>query len=361
MIYPLLRTLLFQIDPERIHDLTMKFTKFQGSKPWVSDLLRKQLLWESSELETQIGDLHFRNPVGLAAGLDKDGIAIQFMQELGFGHLEVGTVTPLPQPGNPKPRLFRLPEDQGIINRMGFNNHGVAKLAQSVANSNKKVPVGINLGKNKDTPLEEAASDYVKGLQTAWSAGDYFAINISSPNTQGLRSLQEEKALYPLIQSVMKTRDELTEANGKKKQIWLKIAPDVTEKELETITGIALDLNVDTLIVSNTTIGRKGLINGNKKEQGGLSGLPVKELSNQILKKTSEYTKGQIPLIGVGGIFSGLDAFEKITLGASMVQIYTGFIYEGPAVVKSIKKELTNILRQRGIKSISEAVGIALP
>ncbi len=355
-MYSLIRTLLFQLKPESVHELIIAFSRFAGQFQAIRSLLEKTSQYEDSRLNVSVGNLDFPNPIGLAAGFDKNGQAVDMLQSLGFGAIEVGTVTPKAQPGNPKPRLFRLKEDQAMINRMGFNNDGVNALVERLRGSRKKIPIGINLGKNKSTEIDEAVEDYLIGLYRARKVADYFTINISSPNTKNLRNLQQESYLYPLIRRIMETRDQLASKSGKSKQIWLKIAPDLSDQELEIIVGIALELKVDALIVNNTTISRPDLISEYRNEVGGLSGKPIACLSDQILKKTYELTRGKIPIIGVGGIFSAEDVFRKISLGASMVQIFTGLIYKGPGLVKKINRELIRLMDKsncRGIKDLT--------
>ncbi|PCI29189.1 MAG: dihydroorotate dehydrogenase (quinone) [SAR324 cluster bacterium] len=358
-MYSLLQPILYSFDPEQIHEWTLGLCRRAEKIPGFMGLIGSMFSFDDPRLAVSIGNLTFANPVGLAAGFDKNGIAVPWLHALGFGHVEVGTVTPKPQPGNPKQRLFRLREDLAVINRMGFNNDGVEALVRSLQGINRQAPVGINLGKNKDTPMEEAAQDYVKGLKAAWELADYFTINISSPNTQNLRSLQQEEFLYPFIREIIQTRDQLVEQRGSYRQVWLKIAPDLTDQELEIICGIVLDLKVDALVVTNTTISRPGLQSPQREEMGGLSGKPVFELSNQVLSEVARLTQGQIPLIGVGGIFSAQDAFHKLSLGASLVQVLTGLIYQGPGLVRSINKGLVGKLNKNKLSTITQLTGSA--
>ena len=354
MIYGLLKKFLFQFNPEFIHELIIKLLKFSKKFPGLLILIHKLSSFNHPRLKVQIGNLTFPNPIGLAAGFDKNGEAISGLQALGFGHLEVGTVTPVAQAGNLKPRLFRLIEDQAIINRMGFNNKGVDYLTKQMSGNHSKVPIGINLGKNKQTPIESAVDDYLIGLKKAWPYGDYFTINISSPNTENLRDLQQEDYLLPLIQSIIKKRDQLSEASKQFKQIWLKIAPDLSETEIKKIIDIALSAKIDALIVTNTTVSRSNLKSVNHNETGGLSGKPLSELSNLALSIVAECVNGKIPIIGVGGIFYAEDVFRKLSMGASMVQIFTGFIYEGPGIVKQINKNLIQLMDQKNIQDIAD-------
>jgi len=352
MLFP--KTLLHSLDPELIHDLTVAFSAQIENLPGLLKLINAFFNFEDTRLNISIGNLDFPNPIGLAAGFDKDGVAVSVLQALGFGHIETGTVTPKPQPGNSKPRLFRLSDDQGIINRMGFNNKGIDALVNSLIKVKRRVPIGINLGKNKQTPLDEAHNDYVQGLSQAWNSADYFTINISSPNTKDLRSLQNEDFLVPLLEKIMAAKTRLTDESKKERQVWLKIAPDLNQNEIEVIVQIALELKIDALIVSNTTISRPELVSKEQMQTGGLSGKPLLKLSNEVLKSVNNCAQGRIPLIGVGGIFNGQDIFEKLSLGASMVQVYTGLIYKGPGIVKRLKSELCEILTKNKVNRLSD-------
>ncbi|MCP4296834.1 MAG: quinone-dependent dihydroorotate dehydrogenase [Proteobacteria bacterium] len=353
-VYRWLRPLIYSVDPEEIHEKMISLGKLSKNIPGLTAALHQYFAVKDRRLNLKIGDLSFPNPVGLAAGFDKNGVAVQLLQALGFGHVEVGTVTPLPQPGNPKQRLFRLKEDEAIINRMGFNNDGVLALISSLNSGRRSAPVGINLGKNKNTPLDAASKDYIKGMRAAWSVADYFTINISSPNTKDLRSLQQEKYLYPFIKEILENKNQLQEEKGTNKQIWLKIAPDLTDRELEVISGISMELKVDALVVTNTTISRSGLSSDFRGESGGLSGKPIFDLSNQVLAEVSQLTRGKIPLVGVGGVFSAENVMEKLRLGATMVQILTGLVYNGPSIVQNINSGLLSLMKKQGITHITE-------
>ena len=354
MIYPLLKPLLFKSDPEHAHEKIMGLGRKLSKSPALLNALRALYYLEDEKLRVQIGDLSFPNPIGLAAGFDKNAEAIPLFEALGFGSVEVGTVTPKGQMGNDKPRLFRLLEDKAIINRMGFNNDGVKAMSHRVSEVSKNIVLGINIGKNKTTPNEDALSDYQICLNEAYGQGDYFTINISSPNTPGLRGLQELESLTPLLEGLLETREKLAKEHGKK-QLWLKLAPDLSTEELEKICGLSMQLKLDALVLTNTTLARPdNLKNQNKGEMGGLSGKPVRALSNQKLKEASQFTGGKIPLIGVGGIFHAKDVVEKLTLGASMVQIYSGLIYEGPGLIKEIKKGLISVIQESGGKRLDQ-------
>jgi dihydroorotate dehydrogenase len=301
-------------------------------------------------LKTRIAGLKLSNPVGLAAGLDKNAEALRGLSRLGFGFVECGSVTPLAQAGNPRPRLFRLSEDRAVINRMGFNNHGLEAFAAGLGSRPKGTVVGANLGANKDT--EDKAADYVAGLGRLDGLADYFTVNISSPNTPGLRALQGREALDDLLGRVAEARRPvgLTRA-----PVFLKIAPDLTAAEISMIVEAALAHGIDALIVSNTTLERPGLTAPDAGESGGLSGRPLKPFAERALKAAAEAAAGRLPLIGVGGIASGEDAYARIRAGASAVQIYSALVYEGPGLVGRIKKDLAARLRADGFSSVLEA------
>lgn len=330
--YLLLRPLLFSLDPETAHNVTLKLLKL-GQLSGLSKLLYAPQQNKTVELM----GLKFNNPVGLAAGLDKNGDYINALNSLGFGFIEIGTVTPRPQPGNPKPRLFRLPEHQAIINRMGFNNLGIDHLVKQVQLSNFKGILGINIGKNLDTPIENASDDYLIGLRKAYPFADYITINISSPNTINLRQLQQGDAIKNLISELKEEQAILQQYHDKYVPLVLKIAPDLNELEITHITRLLLEFNVDGVIATNTTLARD-MIAGHPlvKEAGGLSGLPVREKSTAVVKTLADQLKGEIPIIAVGGISSAADAQEKLQAGASLVQIYSGLIYQGPGLVREI-------------------------
>jgi len=289
----------------------------------------------------QVMGIEFPNPVGLAAGFDKNGEYLDALHALGFGHLEAGTVTPRPQPGNPKPRLFRLVEHEAIINRMGFNNVGVDRFLRNVEKAAFRGVLGINIGKNFDTPIERAADDYLLCLDAVYDRATYIAVNISSPNTKNLRDLQSKEKLDELLAKVMSRRDSLAAKAGRVKPLAVKIAPDLDDEQVEAIAELAVKHRLDALIATNTTIGRKGVEgHPHATQAGGLSGRPVFDISTAVLKKLSKHLKGRVPLIGVGGIFTGADARAKIDAGASLVQVYTGFIYRGPDVIADARRAL---------------------
>lgn len=338
MFYSVIRKVLFQFDPETIHEITIKGFKTTGSS--VLNCFYKQKV---ANKPVTIMGIEFPNPVGLAAGLDKNGECIDAFAAMGFGHVEVGTVTPRPQPGNPKPRMFRLPTANAIINRMGFNNKGVDYLVSQVRAAKFKGVLGINIGKNKDTPEDHAKDDYLQCMRKVYDVASYIAINISSPNTPGLRALQYGDILDELLASLKAEQKILTEQYGKYVPIVVKIAPDLSDEEIQSIASSLIANEIDGVIATNTTLSREsveGLEHAN--EQGGLSGAPVTKKSTEVIKKFSKALDNKLPIIGVGGIASSADANEKLAAGASLVQLYTGFIYQGPPLIKEIVNNLTS-------------------
>ncbi|WP_057831212.1 quinone-dependent dihydroorotate dehydrogenase [Colwellia sp. TT2012] len=332
MFYPAIRKVLFQFDAETIHELTIKGLKSTGKSPL--NVFYKQ---QVADKPVTVMGIKFPNPLGLAAGLDKNGECINAFAAMGFGFIEVGTVTPRPQPGNDKPRIFRLPQANAIINRMGFNNKGVDYLVSQVQAANFKGVLGINIGKNKDTPEENAKDDYLHCMRKVYDLATYITVNISSPNTPGLRSLQYGDALNDLLIVLKAEQKILADKYGKYIPLTVKIAPDLTEDEVKSIAKSLIDNGIDGVIATNTTLARDG-VEGLEfgGEQGGLSGQPVKDKSTQVIKILSEALDNKLPIIGVGGIASSDDANEKLAAGASLVQVYTGFIYQGPPLVKEI-------------------------
>ncbi len=334
-LYPLLRPLAFQLDPETAHNLTLATLRRLPSG--VLEMLRPAI----KDDPRQVMGLTFPNPVGLAAGLDKNGEALDAWSALGFGFVEVGTVTPRPQPGNPKPRLFRLPEAQAIINRMGFNNLGVDALLANVANSGFQGILGINIGKNFDTPIDKAADDYLVALTKVYNRASYVAINISSPNTKNLRALQGGQELDALLGALKAEQTRLSDRHGKYTPFAVKIAPDLEPEQIVEMAGLFRKHQVDAVIATNTTLGRAGVENlPHGSETGGLSGAPVKTASNKVLAALAAELAGEVPLIGVGGILSGQDARDKMAAGASLVQLYSGLIYKGPGLVAECAEAL---------------------
>ena len=335
MLYSLARAALFKLDPEVAHDLTLKSLAALG--PGAALLGAGADAGESRK----VMGIQFPNPVGLAAGLDKNGEYIDALAALGFGFIEIGTVTPRPQPGNPRPRMFRVVEHEAIINRLGFNNGGLERLLANVDRASYRGVLGINIGKNFDTPLERAADDYLACLEAVYSRATYVTVNISSPNTKNLRDLQSSEKLDELLGALMAKRASLAAGSGGTKPLLVKVAPDLDEAQIEAIAALALKHAVDGLIATNTTIGREEIA-GHKHaaEMGGLSGRPLFARSTEVLRKLSAALGGKVALIGVGGILDGADAHAKIAAGASLVQLYTGFIYRGPELIAQARRAL---------------------
>lgn len=357
-VYAWFRRILFQMEPENAHDWAIRFLKVLQSSPLQHWYAQKWTI-RDARLQTNCFGLSFSNPVGLAAGFDKNASVYPALASLGFGFVEVGTITPRPQPGNPKPRLFRLPEDLALINRMGFNNDGAEQAKHSFEQLKRPpIPIGINLGKNKDTPNESAADDYIKCLELLYPYGDYFVINVSSPNTSGLRDLQQMEALHSLLSKIMVRRQKLAEIYQFTRPILLKVAPDISFDEANAIAQIAQTFHIDGIIATNTTLSREGINSPHKNETGGLSGTPLKMRSTELIRYFYSILKGSIPIIGVGGIFTGQDAYEKIRAGANLIQIYTGMIYRGPAIAKKINEELLQIMEREQVNSIQEIIGL---
>jgi dihydroorotate dehydrogenase len=327
-LYSLLRPLAFRLDPETAHNVTL------GTLGLLPTTLLRATLPKIPLDPRQVMGLTFPNPVGLAAGLDKNGAALDAWGAMGFGFVEVGTVTPRPQPGNPQPRLFRLPEAQAIINRMGFNNAGVDSLLENVANSAFKGILGINIGKNFDTPIERAADDYLACMDKVYARASYVAVNISSPNTKNLRALQGGQELDALLGALKAAQARLSERHGKYTPFAVKIAPDLDAGQIVEMAALFRRHRVDAVIATNTTLGRAGVAGlRHAAEAGGLSGQPVKAASDEVLGAFARELAGEIPLIGVGGILCGQDARDKMTAGACLVQLYSGLIYRGPGLI----------------------------
>jgi dihydroorotate dehydrogenase len=350
MKYNLIKPLLFGLEPEKAHNLAIFAL--------ANNLVCHPQIKDYSSLKNEIFGINFSNPIGLAAGFDKNAKVFDKLFNFGFGFVECGTVTPKPQSGNPHPRLFRLPEDQAIINRLGFNNGGIEKFLQNV--SSKKIQneniLGINIGKNKDT--ENALDDYLILLEKVYVLSNYITINISSPNTKNLRDLQKADNLDEFLAAIMRKKLELVQTKNRSIPILLKIAPDLDNKEQESIAEISLKNKIDGLIISNTTInGKEKLHSIYKNQTGGLSGKPLFTASNAVLKNIYKLTKGEIPIIGVGGVSSAVEAYEKIKYGASLIQIYSAFIYQGFELVEKIKQDLDDLLRRDGFANIKQAIG----
>ena len=343
----IIRPIFFQFDPEKIHYFTFSLLRFLHAFGF-GNILRSIYKIENPKLERELFGLKFPNPVGLAAGFDKDAKLYKELSNFGFGFIEIGTVTPKAQPGNEKPRLFRLKEDSAIINRMGFNNGGineaVQRLKMNKAIGNGQVLIGGNIGKNKTTANEEAVNDYLLCFDALFAYVDYFVVNVSSPNTPNLRELQEKKPLADLLHALQERNMEISLKSqaGKRKPILLKIAPDLGNDQLLDIIDIVSETGIDGVIATNTTISRTGINSQNKDEMGGLSGKPIKSRATEVIRFLSEKSGNSFPIIGVGGIHSAEDALEKLDAGASLIQIYTGFIYEGPGLIKEINKAILN-------------------
>jgi dihydroorotate dehydrogenase len=377
-LYRQLRPFLFAGDAEKVHERMLSSVEFISKIPGFLPLLRKVFVEENPLLRTQLFDKTLNNPIGLAAGFDKDGRIHPALFALGFGFVEIGTVTPHPQKGNPRPRLFRLPEDQAVINRMGFNNQGAWKMAERLVAKTLKIKsadadlfevsgdypanissgmLGINIGKNKDTTLENATDDYVSALSTLHPFADYFTLNISSPNTKDLRNMQEKEALRSLLDSVCARRDELDRNHSRNTPLLVKLAPDLDKDALKNSVRVMQEFSIQGVIATNTTVARPVLKSKYRTETGGLSGKPLQKRSTEMIRTLFAELGTDIPIIGVGGIFNGADAYEKIKAGAAAVQIYTALIYEGPGLVRKVKAELADLLERDGYKSVSEAVG----
>lgn len=338
----IIRPILFLFDPEKVHHFTFSVIKILFKIPLMSSLVKGIYNVNDKKLERNLFGLTFKNPVGLAAGFDKNALLIDELPNFGFGFIEIGTVTPLAQEGNPKKRLFRLKEDSGIINRMGFNNAGLEAIVTKLKARKSNVLIGGNMGKNKVTPNEKAFNDYLLCFNDLFQHVDYFVVNVSSPNTPNLRALQDKEPLTELLNFLQVENRKMAEfcPVGKTKPILLKIAPDLTNEQLLDIIDIVKETNIDGVIATNTTISREDLASKNKSETGGLSGQPVRHRSTEVIRFLAEKSNKAFPIIGVGGIHSAKDALEKIEAGADLVQIYTGFIYEGPALIKRINKAL---------------------
>lgn len=346
MLYKLLiKPLLFFLPPETAHRFVCLMLKAVHAVPFISLLLRKIYCVENPALKRTVFGIEFPNPVGLGAGFDKDARYVNELADLGFGFIEIGTVTPLPQPGNPRPRLFRLKKEEALINRMGFNNEGAISAAERLKKRKTRIIIGGNIGKNKITPNENAMEDYEKSFSALFGHVDYFVVNVSSPNTPGLRELQDKAPLKKILLRLKALNEELSkktcsERTIKQPPILLKIAPDLTHSQLDDIIEIVTETKTDGLIATNTTLSRHNLTSSHAAETGGLSGKPLEKKSTEVINYIFTKSAGAFPIIGVGGIHSPEDALEKLKAGASLVQVYTGFIYEGPGLVKRILKGL---------------------
>lgn len=347
----LVRKILFSLPPETAHELALHSLSLLRPK-FINDLVARRY---HSSLEIKRFGLTFQNPVGLAAGFDKNGVALEPLAALGFGFIEAGTVTYHPQPGNPRPRLFRLSEDQALINRAGFNNEGAAAFAMRVELHRPRCVLGVSIGKSKITPLDKAIDDYLASFELVHKIADYIAVNVSSPNTPHLRELQQSEQLASLLAALQSQNADL------KKPILVKLSPDLTKADIESIVEVVDRLHIDGIIATNTTVSRDNLRTHPKRVaacgEGGLSGKPLKHRSTEMIADLYRLTRGRIPLIGVGGIFTAEDAWEKICAGASLVQLYTGLIYQGPGIAHEINEGLARILAREGFANLDEAVG----
>ena len=362
MVYrSLVRRLLFSLPPETAHELALHSLSLLRPK-FINDLVARRYATEGSAPIERFG-ISFPNVVGLAAGFDKDGVALPALAALGFGFIEAGTVTFHAQPGNPRPRLFRLPEDKALINRAGFNNSGAAAFVKRVEHERLSCVLGVSIGKSKITPLEQATEDYLASFETVYDVADYVAVNVSSPNTPQLRQLQQSEQLSALLSALQERNRALQQARQRSKSMPLlvKLSPDLTSEDLELIVDVVVRLGIDGIIATNTTITRDHLLTNQTRVaalgEGGLSGAPLRAKSTQIVAQLYRLTKGKIPIIGVGGIFTAEDAWEKISAGASLVQLYTGFIYRGPGIAREINEGLEQILSREGLPNIDAAVG----
>jgi len=348
-MFSILRPFLFSLDPETAHDLAIKSLKFNYLPSKMFEVEDEQIL------NTELLGKNFPNPVGLAAGFDKSAEVYNSLLRFGFGFVEVGTVTPLKQFGNSKPRIFRLEEDGALINRLGFNNDGIEIIKKRIKSEKKKGVLGINIGPNKNT--KDQKNDFCLGLKNFFDIADYITINISSPNTEGLRDFHDQEKLKDLLLALNKIKNE----NKINIPLLLKISPDIIDNHISEIADVAIKNDISGIILTNTTdSNRDKLMNNFKKEEGGLSGKPLQQISTDMIKKFYKQLNGKIPIIGVGGVNSGKSAYEKITAGASLLQLYTGLVYKGPLLVKNIKKELIQILKSEGLNNIKDAVGKGL-
>ena len=344
-MFSILKPFLFSLDPETAHDLAIKTLKIN---PFPSKMFEVE---DEQMLKIKLLGKNFPNPVGLAAGFDKSAEAYNSLLKLGFGFVEVGTVTPLKQFGNPKPRIFRLEGDGALINRLGFNNDGIEIIKNRIKSDGKKGVLGINIGPNKDT--KDQKNDFCLGLKNFFDIADYITINISSPNTDGLRDFHDQEKLKDLLLALNKIKKE----NKTHIPLLLKVSPDIQDNHISEIIDVATKSDISAIIITNTTDGNRDNLKSKIKEQGGLSGEPLQQISTNMIKKFYKKLNGKIPIIGVGGVNSGKSAYEKIVAGASLLQLYTGFVYRGPSAAKDIKKELIQILKAEGLNNIKEAIG----
>ncbi len=353
MLYPLLRNALFSLDAEVAHERTAALLRLASRTPGMAQVLRQLFRPATRGLTQTVAGMTFAHPIGLAAGFDKHADLTHGMAMLGFSHIEVGTVTPRPQEGNPKPRMFRLPADYGLINRMGFNSVGMDVVAQRMATRPLSLPVGVNIGKNRDTELARATDDYLTAFQRLAPHADYVAINISSPNTPGLRQLHETHALHELLSA-------LRDANQWQRPLFLKISPDETPAQIAQVVETALQTGISGIIATNTTVSRPDTLRSPfANETGGLSGMPLRDASLETLRHVARITAGQVPIISVGGISTAADVYTRLQAGASLVQLYTAMIYHGPSIAAHLSWALAGLLRRDGVTDIRQVIGVA--
>jgi dihydroorotate dehydrogenase len=356
----LIRPILFTGDPEKTHEQTLSFL---AKVTPLGGVLQRFFAVRDKRLEVGLGPLTFPNPVGLAAGFDKNAVAVRTLASFGFGFIEIGAVTALAQPGNPKPRLYRLPLDCALINRLGFNNEGAATIAARLSSLGSRgglpaIPLGINIGRSKNVETKDAVKDFLAAFERLYPHGDFFTVNVSSPNTPRLRDLQEKSLLRGLLQAIQQKNQELARGpERRRKPVFVKIAPDMEFSQADDIIEVAIAENIAGIIATNATAFLRETLTSATREPGGLSGKPLRALATSFVRHLYKTVGRQLPIIGVGGIFTAEDAYEKVKAGASAVQIYTGFVYEGPGIVKRINEGLVRLLERDGLKSISDAVG----
>jgi dihydroorotate dehydrogenase len=356
------RPILFRLPAESAHEFAMNSLSLALGNTTTRKFVERRLQREPFGKLRRFG-LEFSNPIGLAAGFDKNGTAAQALAALGFGFIEVGSVTSDPQPGNPRPRLFRLPRDRALINRAGFNNCGADQLAENIRNAPPDCILGVNIGKSRNVAIDDATQNYLTSFDAVYDVADYIAVNVSSPNTPHLRDLQRPEILDDLLKNLQRRNDELAQerSRAERKPLLIKIAPDLTAREIESIVEVSIGHNIDGIIATNTTVRREGLRSSQNEiaacGEGGLSGAPLRDRANEVIQLIYRLTRGKLTIIGVGGVFTAADAWEKICAGASLIQLYTGFIYEGPGVARRINEGLLEILKREGFRTLDEAVG----
>ncbi|HUR69189.1 MAG TPA: quinone-dependent dihydroorotate dehydrogenase [Candidatus Thermoplasmatota archaeon] len=358
VFYRATRAILFRFEAEKVHEFALRRLEQAGRRPRLVKGMRNRYFMEDARLSQELWGLRFPNPVGIAAGFDKNARLVDVLPHLGFGFVEVGTVTSEAQSGNPKPRLFRLPKDGALINRLGFNNDGAETVAGRLAKSGPHmVPVGVNIGKARRVTNAEATADYLKTFEKLWPYGDYFVVNVSSPNTPGLRDLQARDSIEEIVVALKAKNAELSRAHGgRPRPLLVKVSPDLAPKDLEGLVEVAKAQRLDGIIATNTTTGRVGLTK-DPQQEGGLSGAPLRERSTRTIRAIHQQTEGRIPIVGVGGVFTADDAWEKLLAGASLLQLYTGFIYGGPATASDINEGLVELMDQNKVEHLADIVG----